>query len=38
MNFITKAPVMLCGGDYNPDQWLDRPASSLVIVKPITRS
>ena len=25
MNFITKAPVMLCGGDYNPDQWLDRP-------------
>ena len=24
MNFITKAPVMLCGGDYNPDQWLDR--------------
>ena len=25
MNFITKAPVMLRGGDYNPDQWLDRP-------------
>ncbi|WP_042462742.1 beta-galactosidase [Neobacillus dielmonensis] len=23
--FITKADFMLHGGDYNPDQWLDRP-------------
>lgn len=25
MKFVTKAPVLLRGGDYNPDQWLDRP-------------
>lgn len=22
---VTKAKFMLHGGDYNPDQWLDRP-------------
>lgn len=23
--YVTKADFMLHGGDYNPDQWLDRP-------------
>ena len=25
MKTITKAPILFRGGDYNPDQWLDRP-------------
>ena len=25
MKIITKAPILFRGGDYNPDQWLDRP-------------
>ena len=25
MKTITKAPILMRGGDYNPDQWLDRP-------------
>lgn len=27
MKTITKAPILFRGGDYNPDQWLDRPTS-----------
>ena len=25
MTFTPRFPVFLHGGDYNPDQWLDRP-------------
>ena len=25
MSFTPRFPVFLHGGDYNPDQWLDRP-------------
>lgn len=27
---VTKAKFMLHGGDYNPDQWLDRPDISAT--------
>ena len=29
MTFTPRFPAFLHGGDYNPDQWLDRPWSAM---------